>query len=687
MTDARDETAIVREARQRLQDPNEEVRRAAVTQLPPEWLPGAVSFLVEALGDPSWRVRKEAAARLSRWPDPAGAVPALIASLCDTNNVGLRNAAVEALAAIGRPAVAALLTALAAGGDHRKLIIDALAVIRDPQAVEPLCTALEDPDENIRAAAAEALGGLGGPRVGAALRAELARGGLLSRLAALEALVHMGEQVPLAELRPALEQPILRRAGVLALGRSGDPEGLPYLLDALSDPGRGVREAAGSALTALHESLGAPGKRGIEQAVRASANEHAPALLGLLESVDAATRRAAATLLGWSRAPTALRALARELADDEVHDAAAQAIVQYGPAAVTPLVELAREAEPALRPTLYDLFPQLGAAAADPRVSALLATATDDGDLEEATAAARALGELGGKDALAPLFHAVASPQPELQNAATGALSRLGTRYPDEVRMLCATRGLHGETAPQLCRVLGAIGASADRPVILGALKDESAELRRAAAEALAAMGPDPDAVSALLLALADESAAVRAAAARALGQLADVTATSAVLGATTDPDPQVRQAAVRALGQLADPRAQGTLRELALHPDGAVAAHAIEALQRTLGRVDPSILAAGLGHADAEVVKAALRALTHLPGADALHGLLRVLNHARWDVRKLAAEALGERRDGVARPGLRARRAIESDELVIAAIEQALADLSAACGPGESAP
>jgi HEAT repeat protein len=670
---------IIAQAREKLRDSDEEVRRSAIAGLPQEWLPGAVALLVEAMGDTSWRVRKEAVGRLAKWPDPAGAVPALVAALCEDANVGLRNAAVEALAAIGRPAVGPLLTALGAGGDHRKLIVDALGAIGDPAALDALCTGLEDPDENVRAAAAEALGSVGGARAAEELRRSLGREELLGRLAALEALGRIGAPVPLAELRPALEQPILRGAAVAALGQSGDIEALPFLLDALADRARGVREAAAVALTRLQADRSGDEARRVEAALRAVAQQLVEPLVQLLRAEDRRVRCAAATLLGWARATQALRPLCEALRDDDVHNAATQAVASFGPSAVAPLVELAGDVEPDLRPMVFDLLPRLGAAASDPRVGAMLAAALEQREGEEAAAAARALGEVGGKDALAPLFHALERGLPDLALAAAAALGRLGTRYPDEVRMLVAARGMDGGIAPYLCRVVGAIGRAEDRAMLLAALRNESEELRRAAAEALPGLGPDSEAVSALLFALADESAAVRAQAARALGALGDARAVDALVGATSDSEAVVRAQAARSLGQLGDARALATLRELAQRDHGAVAAHAMESLRRLGASGDESVLLGGLAHHDAEVVKAAVRGLARRPSGEAFGGLVRSLAHSRWDVRKLAVESLGDRGDPRARPALLARRAVESDELVLAAIEHALEVL-----PGE---
>src|SRR5580704_15721052 len=93
------------EARDSLRSDEEELRRAAVARLGPPADAGeaaaALEFLVEAMGDTSWRVRKEAAARAAAWHDPEGASSVLAAALAEPENVGRRNAVVESLVALG----------------------------------------------------------------------------------------------------------------------------------------------------------------------------------------------------------------------------------------------------------------------------------------------------------------------------------------------------------------------------------------------------------------------------------------------------------------------------------------------------------------------------------------------------------------------------------------------------------
>src|SRR4051812_40819988 len=142
------------------------------------------------MGDVSWRVRKEAVAHAAGWPDRPQAAGALTRALAEPDNVGRRNAAIEGLVALASEAVPPLVEALAAGGEHRKVLVDTLGLIGDHAGATPLEGFLADPDPNVRVAAAEALGLIGGAQAQAALRRMLAAasGELLLTLAALDGL-------------------------------------------------------------------------------------------------------------------------------------------------------------------------------------------------------------------------------------------------------------------------------------------------------------------------------------------------------------------------------------------------------------------------------------------------------------------------------------------------------------------
>ena len=106
--DDRDRASVLRD----LVGEDEEVRRLAVERVSALSPEEAVPCLVERLGDASWRVRKAAVERLVASPDATRVVEALIVALGDGENTGRRNAAVEALVALGGRAIPQLLAAM-----------------------------------------------------------------------------------------------------------------------------------------------------------------------------------------------------------------------------------------------------------------------------------------------------------------------------------------------------------------------------------------------------------------------------------------------------------------------------------------------------------------------------------------------------------------------------------------------
>ena len=81
-----------------------------------------------------------------------------------TRNIVQLNTAREALVAVGRPARDRLVFILREGHLHRRQ--DAayvLGLMKDPEAVEPLCMAMHNPDPLLRLIVVEALGKIGDP--------------------------------------------------------------------------------------------------------------------------------------------------------------------------------------------------------------------------------------------------------------------------------------------------------------------------------------------------------------------------------------------------------------------------------------------------------------------------------------------------------------------------------------------
>jgi HEAT repeat protein len=671
------------EARQGLRSDEEEIRRGAVARLAAptnaDEMADILDFLVEAMGDPSWRVRKEAAARAAAFGDPKLAAEVLAAALAEPENVGRRNAVVEALVGLGAQAVPALIDALAIKPEHRKLIADALGLIGDLRAGAALAPLVDDEDANVRVAVAEALGRIGGSAARKGLEQALARGELLLSQAALEGLNRLGAALPIGIIEPLLSTPTLRAAALEALGRTGALPVLGVIGAALEDQARSTRDAAIRALAELYRRLDPLGRDAVAAEV-ASHRDALPALTTALLEATLGTQKDAALLLGLFKRPEAARPLVLALGDRDLRETAMQALAMIGAPAAETLAACAPDLESELRADAYALLPRLGPAASDPRVQALLAEALDDEAAEAAAAAAGALGEVGDREALAPLLRAL-NREEAVAHAAADALGRLGARHYDEVRVLVQSRGLGGPDAPHLCRALGACGRADDAPFLKQALGADAAAVRRAAAEALSQLPPSTDVDEALTFALADESVDVRASAARALGAHRAVAAADALARCALEGEPLIRASASRALGLVAaeDEPARTLLRRVADSRDPASAVPALEALARLDDRRDDARFLAAMQAHDGETVKAAARALASRAATSpdivkqqAVAALERTLVDPRWDVRRQSVLALA---DFGAVAVLWSRRRDEADPLVQQAIESALAE------------
>jgi HEAT repeat protein len=508
-----------------------------------------VDELLDGLGDESWRVRKEAASRLGARPEAA----ARLAALLQHDEVGRRAAAADALAQLGTAAVPALLETLAAQPPRRRFVIDALGAAGDRAAVPALVGCMDDVDENVRAAAAEALGVLGGDDAVAAVRRALRRRSLVVRHAALQALLRAGAGVPLDELTPLLDEPMLRAPTLALLGQTGDPAAIPWLLAALRVPVHSHQAAAIHALDALPPAA-------VADALRASPDLE-PVLVAALDTDDS---EEAAWLLSLGSFPGAAAALATRLTDPALEETASRALLALGEAAVPALVATLNQGE---------------------------------------AVAAHVLGDLGAVSAIPALLAALDRDEP-VASAAARALGIIAVSAPDAVRPhlfpLDARR----------CRIL--VPTAADRPLLLAALREGDAGLRAAAATALDEF-VDVETRDALIFALADEDVAVRAAAATTLGAGGHPAAAAALETAAADPDPRVRAAVARALGQLR--RGADALRVL-VREGGRPAPDALEALAQLGDPADRPLFSAALGGDDPELIKVAIR-FGHLAGRD----------------------------------------------------------------------
>ena len=719
--------ASVNALRMALGSADAEERRQATSQLGMLPLEAALPLLFVALGDEDWRVRKEATvAAKSFGPAPALLGP-FVAKLDARDNVGLRNALVDVLAAAGPAATPALADAYRAlDADGRKLVVETLGRAADPRALPTLEAALEDDDDNVRQGAIESIAALG-PSSSAEVCELLVRHlddrDRLVRFTALEGLSALEVPIPWERLEPLLEDATLRPLALAAAALSENPRAATALVRVLSRS-RGVaflqalrglsRLADGSLVESVGAALRAEGpelgKRLVEEAAGAfnSAGESAG-------EGDAARRVMALGLASLAGSPGVVPAAIAALSQAQLAEPAERALGLVGIAALPEMIAgLGDATVPAeARATLVDVATSVVQAASDPAAGegarALaegLRALTDEPETRLAVRALVALARIGDAGDLALLAARTLSESRPVAVAAETALASLARRLPDVTRevALGLTKQGNGSLLPAtiVVGVLSAAHGSDERDLtfLAHAATAGDPRARRAAVEAVAELrsgsgGPAPSVMEVLTLSLTDEEREVQLSAARALGRLASrpgaPPAAELLELVERSGAPELTAAAVRAIGEglsaayqerrstpPAGPPSPQLVKAVGRFAcEGALqaAVSAVESLAYAFRAGAPAALPAieaALGHHDAEVVKAALVALSTL-GPAGQTALAAALAHPTGAVRALAIDVISDADLGAAFSLFEERLAVETDRRVQDALHRAL--------------
>jgi HEAT repeat protein len=667
-------------------DDPEERRRAAraLVGLEPAL---AAAGLLTLLGDEDWRVRKEAVSVAQGLAPEPHLLAALVGAFAPSDNVGLRNATVEALGAFSLDAVDAIAAALRGlDADGRKLAAEALARTGQSAALPVLRGLLRDPDPNVCVAAVEALAGLGidgALEVVPALLACLDAPEDFTRLAALDGLRALGVNLPWERLQRLRDDELLQHAVLASVGRSGDTRAAGALVAALPKSRGGTLIEVLRSLVDLART-GPAAAQALKTEAAALDAETRARLVGLASNADGREGRGVALLaLGALGVQGAAAPVLDALGDELLQGAAEEALDWLGPLAVAPLIARASGAMPAERAACLEIAARLADDAGAPIVRAEALAALAEPASEVVRAALGALSVVGDESCLEPvaalLLH---EGTPALRRATETSLAVLGARFADAARALARRAppaSPEAHAAAVLIRVVGPPvrgSLEADVEFLAAALSSAAPAVRRAALPALAAVG-GALAVEPIALALTDEEREVRLMAVRSLGRLRSLEGEALgvphlIALAERAVDDEMHIAALLGLGETSDSRAVPILRPLVRSGDPKAAVAAIEALGAFAEARRTEALIDGLSHPVSEVVKAAVRALGESNDGRVLAHLAVSLDHDAWDVRRLAADVLA-RYGEVAVAPLRARLAVEDDPLVREAIGRAL--------------
>lgn len=655
-----------------------DVRRQAVysMSLRPQGAP--LAQILDALSDDDWRVRREAISLAAQTPDRSPLIDALLRRVVDTENIGLRNAAIEVLGMVGQGRADQFARACeAAGASGRKFLVEAMGKTRDPQMIDNLEGLVRGADANTAAAAVEALVSIGGARAERLLRERLSTPDLFVRIAIVEGLTRLGTRVPWIELKPAVEDAIVRRISAELLGRTGDAESLELLLELATDASP---QTAAAAIRAIAELA-----RGVEHArselverLNVSRESFRHALHEALLHGDTPTRQGAAYLAVLCRDESSLEAVIQAVADDVAGSESIDALRSWGAGLIEPLLML-RGGEPRVWAIALELSSELSyshlaevQSSTRDRIRSVIERDLFDTTEGIRAAAASSLKWWDDPRDCRALVDCLNSQSHVVRAAATSSLAALVERVPDAVEEALGHANLDGPGGADIAQVLSRLDSTGAIAVLKRGLHSDSPRTRRAVVQALA-MANATDVAQLIGYAVADEDIDVQIAAVRTLGQMSTKEANIPLRTALDSPFAPIRAEAALALGRRDGGAAIPRIRELLDDEEPVVVAAALDALAWLGDDSVADAVARALEHGGDEVFQAGLRAARTLPATDAEQLVGRGLEHPAWNVRMLAIKLLLDLDTAGTRELLTRALDVEADAMVRHAIESGL--------------
>jgi len=645
-----------------LSSPDEETRRIAVVTLASFALEETAPLLFRAMGDTSWRVRKEAVEVFLSSHDAEHFIGALFDLLGSEDNAGMRNSAAEALTRLGKSSLPVLAAhAQDSDTDVRKFVVDILGAVGDPSSVQLLVSALADSDPNVATAAAENLGSIGCAEAIPPLLAALSRDDITFRYTILEALGKIGEPLPLQAVAPFLAEGLLKKAVYECLGSVAGADAAPLLVKGLAESGKSVREAAAKALVAIRdrapdEWLHNAGDALLEALAGTSVVER---LLALLETPDIILRRALVRIFGLIGDPRAAGAILRSCRNEQLLPDCIPALRSLGTVTIAFLEEEFCRADEGERATILRLCSEMGMRESVP----LLRKAMDAPSPQVREAAVRAVGRIGLVDLIPEIAALLGDFDQDVRLAALETLALLAELDAASVGRIATSLSVADDPdkrrdAAYLCGVL----RDGDRLSLL--LKDEDDLVRRTAVQRLAGFG-NGDAIHHLTMALTDENSGVRIAAATTLGETGRQEAVDPLVLVMADPDPWVRCASLRSMGKIGGDVALAAIENALTGADGLVSLAALDALRHFDTEKSRELARRATSSSDGDVVKVAIEILTELDDSWLEEHGEEFLCYPHWDVRNIIVRYLAEKRGREVVPLLRRRLEKETDDLV----------------------
>lgn len=597
--------------RSALHSADEETRRSALYSLKDIPTADAQDLLFAAMGDESWRVRKEAVdCYINSGPDLAS-VEQLLNLLRNEDNAGLRNSAAEAVVRLGS-APSSLLVRLVddQDADVRKFVIDAMGSIGDSVFVPSLLHALNDPEVNVASAAAEQLGALGDTGVAEQLmQAVLLRDDLLFRFSALGALGLLAApvQVP-EELVKLADQGILRKAVFECLGAVSDDSSFKLLLDGFSCRQKNSRAAAVTALRKIYRRSSASAQKMMCETLQSLKDSDViPALLELIDERDGVLMEALLWTSVMIRDVRFIPLLVEAYADERTADAALAAIKSFGHEALREVVSQYANLDESGRSGLCLLIAECGYTG----FNGIIQEALHDQSSQVRKAAAMSVGKLGLSTSVVDLVTLIDDSEKQVYRAAIAALQSLAAS--NRAAVMAEAGNLYSSELPHHREAAAYLLASLDeRDPLQQLINDEDAQVRKAAVAAIGTRCLESFAPL-LIAALADGDPDVRIAVADALGNLHDKASLDALEHALNDEDVWVQTAALKAISAIEPAAVLAVIKNMYTVAGGLLMITGLRILEDIGGAEAEEIIRYSLQSCDKDIARQADKSLERL--------------------------------------------------------------------------
>lgn len=622
-----------------LMSSDEEVRRKAIQDVRGLSLHDARDLIFTAMGDESWRIRKEAVELFVGGNPDQNQIADLLELLRNEDNAGLRNSAAEAVIRLGcRSATPLIHMVNDPDADVRKFVVDVMGNIPDQTFIPSLLSALQDADVNVAAAAAEHIGNIGtSAHVPALLNAIAENSAELFRFSALASIGKLATPAPVPEvIRTLADNELLRKAVYDCLGSIADESAMSILLEGMGLSQKSSRNAALMAVYRLYLRSDDESRQAIESSLHVLRGGNVVSLLmDSFDPYDVTLSEAVIVVLDIIGDKRCVEVLLRAYVHERLARFALTALRNLGTDGMDVLLSSYNTFDEERRAAVCSL---IGDCLYLPG-SAIVSRAIGDGCQRVQRAAVASAGKLGLTNCIPAIVDLLNTNDTDLRDSVVTCLQALALL--DRGAVLSVASQMADSLQPDLRRnaaVLFAALGDCDRLSLMA--KDENPLVREAAVISIGRLRFSA-ATGTLLIALVDENPDVRIAAAEALGAVGDDTVVDPLTHALQDDDMWVQCAALKSLAAIDPATALESVTALSAHADGLLMLTCIDLLDHVGGEEALNLVVRALDNGDSEIVVRALEVIARHSSERLIDSAPRLLSHSNWNIRISCARAV----------------------------------------------